>query len=305
MKISLTLILLSLIVFLSSCATNINKNEYTDKIKLEINTNNKNKEKIIETVLLDNIQTEINFESKGGYYIEDEILNSKLKFFCNSFIRDQRNLLEKVVFENNNKEKKVLIIYTKEFESLYKELSKKYPNEYYFLINEENIESQVKNILHVDKSLLKNKKFSNLDTELKIIHEPRIRNDISKIYFLSGYDLGKTIVPLFRNYAFEKSFYSTTEVFHEANDMKKLVDFENMLTPTTNNMMNNISRGNKISIKNQIEMTLIRDYILIEKVYQNNLFKDEMVPDSGNLKIKKGSCVNRKLSLWKISTDLI
>ena len=182
MKISLTLILLSFIFFLSSCATNINKDEYIDKIKLEINTNNKNKEKIIETVLLDNIQTEINFENKGGYYLEDEILNSKLKFFCNSFIRDQRNLLEKVVFENSNKEKKVLIIYTKEFQSLYEELSKKYPNEYYFLINQENIESQVKNILHVDRSLLKNKNFSNLDKELEIIHEPRIRNDISKIY---------------------------------------------------------------------------------------------------------------------------
>mgnify|MGYP003314855046 CR=1 FL=1 len=57
--------------------------------------------------------------------------------------------------------------------------------------------------------------------ENEILHSPRIRNDISSIYFLTDYELGKTIVPIFRSYSLDINFYSSTEIFHEANDIKK------------------------------------------------------------------------------------
>ena len=55
-------------------------------------------------------------------------------------------------------------------------------------------------------------------------------------------------------------------------------------------------------IKNEIENTLIRDFLIIEKIYQNNLFRENLLPDSGNIKIKRNGCINRNLNLWKVST---
>ena len=36
--------------------------------------------------------------------------------------------------------------------------------------------------------------------------------------------------------------FSSSEIFHDANDIKKLVDFENTYIPITNKMIENISK---------------------------------------------------------------
>ena len=96
--------------------------------------------------------------------------------------------------------------------------------------------------------------------------------------------------------------FSSSEIFHDANDVKKLVDFENTYIPITKKMIENISKKQDSLIINEIEKTLIRDFLLIEKINQNNLFRENLLPDSGNRKIKRNGCTNRDLNLWKVST---
>ena len=67
-------------------------------------------------------------------------------------------------------------------------------------------------------------------------------------------------------------------------------------------MIENISKKQNFLIINEIERTLIRDFLIIEKINQNNLFRENFLPDSGNRKIKRNGCIDRDLSLWKVST---
>ena len=303
MKFSLTLILFSLVIF-SSCSSIPDKNNSKLKLQLNIQTSNKNKEKIIESLLKDDVIFSINFNDQNSYLMEDDVLNSNLKYFCNSFIQDQRNILENNVFNTKKSEnKKVLVIYSNNFKYIYFDLAKKYPQHEYLFVNNSNYESEIKKILNVDSSLDKYLHISSMYQENEILHSPRIRNDISSIYFLTDYELGKTIVPIFRNYSLDINFYSSTEIFHEANDIKKLVDFESTYIPVNDKLIKNIANKKTPLIKDEIEKILINDFLMIEKIYQNNLFRKNIFPESGNLKIQRSGCVNRNLSLWKVSTS--
>ncbi len=304
MKFSLTLIFIILMVFLSSCSSVPYQDLSKMEIQLNVKTSNKYKEKIIESLLRDETKSSINFDNEDSYILNENIFNSNLKYFCNSIIDDERKKLESYLFKNKkNKNKKVLIIYLKYYEEIANELKKKYPNEEFYLIKSDDYDSQIKEILHVDLSIKKYLRLSELDKIIELSHSPRIRNDISSIYFLLNYDSGKTIVPIFRNYALNINYFSTTEIFHTASDIKKLIDFEDTFIPITNKMIFNISNKKVTSIKDEIENTLIKDFLTVEKIYQNNLFKNNIIPDSGNLKIKKNSCINRNLNLWKVSTN--
>ena len=72
--------------------------------------------------------------------------------------------------------------------------------------------------------------------------------------------------------------------------------------PPTLVTIENISKKQDTLIINEIEKTLITDFLIIEKINQNNLFRENLLPDSGNRKIKRNGCIDRDLNLWKVST---
>ena len=303
MKFSLTFILACLIIFISSCSMSSRQDLLKPNINLKIDTSNKNKEIIIQSLLKDGDIFSINFSDVDSYFLEDNIINSNLKYFCKSLLEEEREVLEKNIFKNKKDlNKKVIVIFSENYINTASFLRNKYPEEEYFMITSEDFDSQIKKILNVD---LSNKNYDDLsifDPSLKISHSPRIRNDIASIYFITDYDVGKTIVPIFRSYALYIETFSSSEIFHDANDIKKLVDFENTYIPITKKMIDNIKKKQNPLIKNEIENTLIRDFLIIEKIYQNNLFRENLLPDSGNIKVKRNGCINRNLNLWKVST---
>ena len=304
MKISLTLIFTFLMVFLSSCSSAPSSSMNQKIIYLSIETNDKNKELIIESLLINKQKFNINFQDENSYLLENNVLNSKLKYFCKGFLDDQKDLLEKLIFQDKaNKDKKVLVIFSKEQTPIAKKLKDKYPNEDYYLMKEGDYEIQIKKLLDIGSSSSRFLKLSQLDKNIEISHTPRIKNNISNIYFLMNYEIGKTIVPFFRSYAVNLDFYSSTEIFHDALDFKKLLDFEKTYIPITDKMIKNLSNKNSFNLQDNIAITLINDYIEIEKIYQHNLFRENFVPNSGNKIVKKNSCVERDLNLWQISSD--
>ena len=159
-------------------------------------------------------------------------------------------------------------------------------------------------MLGVEGSVNQFNQIYNFDKSLKIEHSPRIRNDISKIYFLLDYDFGKTIVPIVRNYAFEIDFYSSSEILHGASDIKKLVDFENLNTPLSNELLKKIQKEKNIeSIGNELEKLLIEDFLSIEMVNQNSFFKKNLTLNTSAQKIQNNNkCIKRNLSVSRISS---
>ena len=258
MKISLTLIFTLLMIFISSCSSAPSSSMKQKIINLSIETNDKNKELIIESLLVNKQKFNINFQDENSYLLENNVLNSKLKYFCKGFLDDQKDLLEKLIFQDKaNKDKKVLVIFSKEQTPIAKKLKEKYPNEDYYLMKEGDYEIQIKKLLDIGSSSSRFLKLSQLDKNIEISHTPRIKNNISNIYFLMNYEIGKTIVPFFRSYAINLDFYSSTKIFHDALDFKKLLDFEKTYIPITDKMIKNLSNKNSFNLQDNIAITLI------------------------------------------------
>ena len=304
MKFSLTFFLSSLLLFMVSCTSIPNQNKNNLNLNLAIKTSNKNKELIIESLFESNIEFTVSFDEPGSYELPDNLINSKMKYFCNSLLQDERNLIESSVFKSN-KTKNVLVVYSPQYVNYVENLKEEYPNELFLSINNSNYEDKIKEILNVISSLNRFSIVNEIDKSIKIEHEPRVRKDISKIYFITNYELGKTLVPTFRSYSLNIDLYSTSEIFYDASDLKKLADFEDSFIPVSNKYINKISANDASNIKIKIEKILIEDFLTIENVFQNNLFAEDYELNTGNAKIKKNNCVKRDLDLWKVSTNNI
>lgn len=304
MKFSLTFFLGSLLLFMVSCTSIPNQNKSNLNINLAIQTSNKNKELIIKSLFESNIEFTISFDELGSYELPDNLIDSKMKYFCNSLLQDERNLIESSVFKSNQT-KNVLVVYSPMYVNYVKNLKEKYPNELFLSVDNSNYEDKVKEILNVISSLDKYSIVNKIDKSIKIEHEPRVRNDISKIYFITNYELGKTLVPTFRSYSLNIDLYSTSEIFYDASDLKKLADFEDSYIPVSNKYINKIGANDASNIKINIEKILIEDFLTIENVFQNNLFYENYELNTGNARIKRNNCLKRDLYLWKVSTNNI
>ena len=304
MKFSLTFFLSSLLLFMVSCTSIPNQNKNNLNINLAIKTSNKNKELIIESLFESNIEFTVNFDQPGSYELPDNVINSKMKYFCNSLLQDERNLIESSVFKSNQT-KNVLVVYSSQYANYVENLKEEYPNELFLSVNSSNYEDKIKEILNVISSLNKFSIVNKVDRSIKIEHEPRVRKDISKIYFITNYELGKTLVPAIRSYSQDIDIYSTSEIFYDASDLKKLADFEDSFIPVSNKYINKIGSDDASNIKIIIEKILIQDFLTIENVFQNNLFYENYELNTGNARIKRNNCLKRDLYLWKVSTNNI
>jgi len=314
-KQSLTFITVFLLAILSSCAgsnNNLKKNFLTEndireilsKNELELNylINDKNKEYFISSLLESGYRFNIVFDNNGKK-LRDKLTESNLSFFCNSFLDDQLYQLENILFYNNNSKEKLIVAYSNEYKNRINALKEKYPEVKFFLISS-NFDEFTKQITGIESSLKRLNRLESLDRNITINHNPRERKDFNKIYFLTGYDIGKSLVPIFRSYLIKTEFYSTTELIMGASSLKELNDFENVMIPVPNYLFKEISLNKDIkNIEDEFNKALIEDLILAEAIYQSNINNINMMFKSGISKVSNGQCISRNLPLWKISTD--
>ena len=278
---------------------NNNKKMSLNKLQLSIKASERNKEIILETLLENNSFFSIVMNENDATFIEDNVLNSNLKFYCNSFIKEQENILEKKIFvESDNK--KTLIIYSNNFSKKVTELKLKYPSEIFLRVNDDNYESSIKKVLEIDESNLRGEIINKFINNRQIEHTPRIRQDIGKIYFLLDYDQGKSIAPLLKSYVVGIKIFSTSEIFHNADNIRDLADFEEILMPVSKDFILKTGNQKYDRLKQGIEKLVLSDFITIEKIYQNNLFKNDILLNTGLNSVSKNKCLNRDMGMWKI-----
>ncbi len=314
-KQSLTFITVFLLAILSSCAgsdNNFKKNFLTEndiretlrknELKLNYLTNDKNKEYFISSLLESGYKFNIVFDGDGKK-LRDRLTESNLSFFCNSFLDDQLYHLENILFYNNNSKEKLLVAFSNEYENRINTLEEKYPEVRFFLISN-NFDAFSQKITGIESSLKRLNGLESLDRNITINHNPRERKDFNKIFFLTSYDIGKSLVPIFRSYLINTEFYSTTELLMGASSLKELNDFENVIIPVPNYLFKEISLNKDIkSIEDELNKALIEDLILAEGIYQSNISNINMMFNSGISRVSKGQCINRTLPLWKVSPD--
>ena len=278
---------------------NNNKKMSLNKLQLSIVASERNKEIILETLLENNSFFSIVMNENDATFIEDNVLNSNLKFYCNSFIKEQENILEKKIFVDSDY-KKTLIIYSDRFSKKVTELKLKYPSEIFLRVNDDNYESSIKKVLEIDESNLRGEIINKFVNNRQIEHTPRIRQDIGKIYFLLDYDQGKSIAPLLKSYVVGIKIFSTSEIFHNADNIRDLADFEEILMPVSKDFILKTGNQKYDRLKQGIEKLVLSDFITIEKIYQNNLFKNDILLNTGLNSVTKNRCLNRNMGMWRI-----
>ena len=278
---------------------NNNKKMSSNKLQLSIVASERNKEIILETLLENNSFFSILMNENDATFIEDNVLNSNLKFYCNSFIKEQENILEKKIFVDSDY-KKTLIIFSDRFSKKVTELKLKYPSEIFLRVNDDNYESSIKKVLEIDESNLRREIINKFINNRQIEHTPRIRQDIGKIYFLLDYDQGKSIAPLLKSYVVGIKIFSTSEIFHNADNIRDLADFEEILMPISKDFILKTGNQKYDRLKQGIEKLVLSDFITIEKIYQNNLFKNDILLNTGLNSVTKNRCLNRNMGMWRI-----
>ena len=272
-----------------------------NELNLEINTSEKNKKIILESLLNDEMTFSISFNKNSSNSISNDVLYSKLSFFCQSFIDEQKSILEKRVFEDNFSNKKVIVIYSNKFYEDVNQLKLKYPNQIFIEINDKNFDVAIQKVLEVNRSNERKLLISKLDRNIEIEHNPRIRKDINKVYFLVDYDLGKAVAPSLRNYSIELSIFSSSEIFHDADDLNDLADFEDIFIPVSKKFLKKAGGKNFKSLKDEFERLILDDYITIEKIIRNNLFNMPYLLNTGDIIVMQDRCLKRNMNFWKIN----
>ena len=192
----------------------------------------------------------------------------------------------------------------KKFESIANKLREKYPNNRFELVEGLEFENFTRRVLGIDSSLSRYQDIQNLDRNIDIQNTPRKRKDFNKIYFILDHETGKSIIPIFRSYALDIDFYATNKILLGISNIKQMNDFEGVIIPGPRYFFKNLSKkGNISSLKNELDKALIDDLIMIERVSQANFSKIDLLLNTGKVKYKNNSCLERDLTLWKISLD--
>ena len=279
---------------------NYSEKIYSSGLKLSIRTSEKNKEMLVESLLQENILFSISF-NKNDFFINDDVFASNLKFYCQSFLEEQNNKLENRLL----REEKILIVFSSEYQEDANVLMLNNSDHIYLKINGDDYENKLQKILEINNSYNKAELVSSFDKNLKIEHTPRLRQDLKKIYFLVGYNEGKTLVPFVKSFSTDLQLFSSTRIFHEADSLNDLADFENLIIPVSKNFISKAENNNFDNLKKKFENLLLEDYINIEKAYQYNVFNSIIILNTGLTQINRGSCVNRSLNFWKIDINSI
>ena len=273
---------------------------YSSDLMLSISTSEKNKEMLVESLLQENILFSISF-SENDFFINDDVFASNLKFYCQSFIEEQNNKLENRLL----REEKILIVFSSEYEEDANALMLNNSDHIYLRINGDDYENKLQKILEINNSYNKAELVSSFDKSLKIEHTPRLRQDLKKIYFLVGYNEGKSVVPFVKSFSTDLQLFSSTRIFHEADSLNDLADFENLTIPVSKNFIAKAEKNNFDNLKKKFENLLLEDYINIEKAYQNNIFNSKIILNTGLTQINRGACVERNLGFWNIDINSI
>ena len=88
-----------------------------DSIRYFFNTDDKNKNLLIKLSLERSQKSDLIFD-ENGVYVDKDLLNKPVGNFCNSYSNDQRQYLEKIIFQSETgSEDGVLVIFGDEYEN--------------------------------------------------------------------------------------------------------------------------------------------------------------------------------------------
>ena len=276
-----------------------------DSIKYFFNTNNKNKDLLIK-LSLDHIQKSDLVFNEDGIYIDQDLLNTPVGNFCNSYSNDQRQYLEKVIFESQtSSEDEVLVIFGDEHRNYVDGLKKFYPEASYSRVNNKMYDELISKSLGVYESKNRKSKLQNLDLNSEIKFTPRKKQNIKKIYVILEYEDAKTLIPILKNYVLDFPVFASTDMLYQISDPKKIIDYEGVYLPLSNETITNlmIKDLKNINVEEIFDKYILGELLMQERLYASGITRAEVSSNLSIIKYNQYECNEREFMLGKVASN--
>jgi hypothetical protein len=276
-----------------------------DSIKYFFNTNKKNKDLLIK-LSLDHIQKSDVIFNENGIYIDQDLLNTPVGNFCNSYSNDQRQYLEKVIFESQtSSEDEVLVIFGDEHRNYVDGLKKFYPEASYSRVNDKIYDELISKSLGVYESKNRKSKLQNLDLNSEIKFTPRKKQNIKKIYVILEYEDAKTLIPILKNYVLDFPVFASTDMLYQISDPKKIIDYEGVYLPLSNETITNlmIKDLKNINVEEIFDKYILGELLMQERLNASGITRAEVSSDLSIIKYNQYECNGREFMLGKVASN--
>lgn len=274
-----------------------------DSIRYFFNTNDKNKDLLIK-LSLERMQRSDLIFNESGAYIDQDLLNTPIGNFCNSYSNDQRQYLEKVIFKSQtSSEDEILVIFGDEYESYINDLKKLYPEASYARVNNKMYDDLVSKLLGIYESKNRKSKLQRLDLNSEIKFTPRKKQDVKKIYVILEYEDAKTLIPILKNYVLDFPVFGSTDMLYKIGDPKKIIDYEGVYLPLSNMTINNLmlKDSKNINVEELFDKYILGELLMQEMLYASGITRAEVSSELSIIKYDQYECNEREFTLGKVT----
>ena len=288
--------------------TSINNSEkiYSkDSMKHFFNTNDKNKDLLIK-LSLERMQRSDFIFNESGAYIDQDLLNTPIGNFCDSYSNDQRRYLEKIIFESQTSyEDEILVIFGDEYQNYINGLKTFYPEATYTRVNSKMYDDLISKSLGIYESENRKSKLQRLDLNSEIKFTPRKKQNIKKIYVILEYEDAKTLIPILKNYVLDFPVFASTDMLYQIGDPKKIIDYEGVYLPLSNVTINNLmlKHYKNINVEEIFDKYILGELLMQERLYTSGVTKAEVSSELSIIKYDQYECNKREFMLGKVGSD--
>jgi len=288
--------------------TSINNSEkiYSkDSMKHFFNTNDKNKDLLIK-LSLERMQRSDFIFNESGAYIDQDLLNTPIGNFCDSYSNDQRQYLEKIIFESQTSyEDEILVIFGDEYQNYINGLKTFYPEATYTRVNSKMYDDLISKSLGIYESKNRKSKLQRLDLNSEIKFTPRKKQNIKKIYVILEYEDAKTLIPILKNYVLDFPVFASTDMLYQIGDPKKIIDYEGVYLPLSNVTINNLmlKHYKNINVEEIFDKYILGELLMQERLYTSGVTKAEVSSELSIIKYDQYECNKREFMLGKVGSD--
>ena len=276
-----------------------------DPIRYFFNTDNKNKDLLIKLSLERSQRSDLIFD-ENGFYVDKDLLNKPVGNFCNSYSNDQRQYLEKIIFQSQtSSEDEVLVIFGDEYEDYVNGLKKFYPEASYSRVNNKMYDDLVSKSLGIYESKNRKSKLQGLDLNSEIKFTPRKKQDIKKIYVILEYEDAKTLIPILKNYVLDFPVFASTDMLYKIGDPKKIIDYEGVYLPLSNMTITNlmIKDLKNINVEEIFDKYILGELLMQERLYTSGVTRAEVSSDLSIIKYNQNECNEREFMLGRVASN--
>ena len=276
----------------------LSKKEYT----LTLNLNQKYSKELIELAYMLNLPLNIFWTEGKQVSLPENLLSQRIDGFCSSLYGDAISSLKKKI---NRDTDSILIIYSKEYESLIQGLKLDNRNFMKAKYDSSDFQEFSAEILGINSSDKRFKKISSLNPNQNLNFTPRPRYDFKQIIILLNPQEYKSMIPALRYHGSDKfeylNFISSLEAI---NTPLQLLDYEDSWAPISVRTISKIQENELLSLERYLELGALNEWLLLQILNQAGVQSARVNGTTGRMIYRSNACTKREIPLKKISTNL-